>query len=155
MQLDKLTLKSQEALQDAQRIAREHSHQEMDGEHLLLALLDHPEVSGTLALVAAALAPTNADLIELACAQFNREPPRIVETAATRLADTQLYAPYFGTGANLDDTRAREILGPLGIAVPPLRDYFATLIDYAERARWGKTEITRQAAAAHAPSAGA
>ena len=38
MQLDKLTLKSQEALQEAQRIAREHSHQEMDGEHLLLAL---------------------------------------------------------------------------------------------------------------------
>ena len=34
MQLDKLTLKSQEALQDAQRLAREHSHQEMDGEHL-------------------------------------------------------------------------------------------------------------------------
>jgi ATP-dependent Clp protease ATP-binding subunit ClpB len=39
MQLDKLTQKSQEALQDAQRIAREHSHQEMDGEHLLLAPL--------------------------------------------------------------------------------------------------------------------
>ncbi len=39
MQLDKLTQKSQEALQDAQRIAREHSHQEIDGEHLLLALL--------------------------------------------------------------------------------------------------------------------
>jgi ATP-dependent Clp protease ATP-binding subunit ClpB len=43
MQLDKLTLKSQEALQDAQRIAREHSHQEMDGEHLLLALLGQAE----------------------------------------------------------------------------------------------------------------
>jgi ATP-dependent Clp protease ATP-binding subunit ClpB len=41
MQLDKLTLKSQEALADAQRIARELSHQEMDGEHLLLALLGH------------------------------------------------------------------------------------------------------------------
>jgi len=39
MQLDKLTLKSQEALQDAQRIAREHSHQEMDGEHLLARAL--------------------------------------------------------------------------------------------------------------------
>ena len=38
MQLDKLTLKSQEALQEAQRLARESSHQEMDGEHLLLAL---------------------------------------------------------------------------------------------------------------------
>jgi ATP-dependent Clp protease ATP-binding subunit ClpB len=43
MQLDKLTQKSQEALQDAQRLAREHSHQEMDGEHLLLALLGQAE----------------------------------------------------------------------------------------------------------------
>jgi ATP-dependent Clp protease ATP-binding subunit ClpB len=39
MQIDKLTQKSQEALQDAQRIAQENSHQEMDGGHLLLALL--------------------------------------------------------------------------------------------------------------------
>jgi ATP-dependent Clp protease ATP-binding subunit ClpB len=39
MQLDKLTLKSQEALQEAQRIAQQHSHQEVDGEHLLLALI--------------------------------------------------------------------------------------------------------------------
>src|SRR5207237_2641177 len=39
MQLDKLTLKSQEALQEAQRIARGYSHQEVDGEHLLLAMI--------------------------------------------------------------------------------------------------------------------
>src|ERR1700679_3189444 len=43
MQPDKLTVKSQEALQAAQRIAREHSHQEMDGEHLMLALIGQPE----------------------------------------------------------------------------------------------------------------
>ena len=43
MQLDKLTQKSQEALQDAQRSAREHSHQEVDGEHLLLALINQQE----------------------------------------------------------------------------------------------------------------
>jgi ATP-dependent Clp protease ATP-binding subunit ClpB len=43
MQLDRLTLKSQEALQEAQRLARESSHQEMDGEHLLLALLGQAE----------------------------------------------------------------------------------------------------------------
>ncbi|MGB7769223.1 MAG: ATP-dependent chaperone ClpB [Verrucomicrobiia bacterium] len=43
MQLDKLTLKSQEALQEAQRIARELSHQEMDGEHLALALIGQSE----------------------------------------------------------------------------------------------------------------
>src|ERR1022692_3351725 len=40
MQLDKLTIKSQEALQEAQRIAQGHSHQEIDGEHLLLGLID-------------------------------------------------------------------------------------------------------------------
>jgi ATP-dependent Clp protease ATP-binding subunit ClpB len=43
MQLDKLTIKSQEALSEAQRLARELSHQEMDGEHLLLALLGQSE----------------------------------------------------------------------------------------------------------------
>ena len=43
MQPEKLTQKSQEALQEAQRIASEHSHQEMDGEHLLLALLGQSE----------------------------------------------------------------------------------------------------------------
>ena len=39
MQLDRLTTKSQEALQEAQRIARGYTHQEVDGEHLLLALI--------------------------------------------------------------------------------------------------------------------
>lgn len=114
----------------------------------LLALLDHEEAEGTVALVAGAAAPTNAELIELACRQFGRPPPRIVESSSSRLADAQLYAPYFGSGANLDDTRARELLGPLGLSAPLLRDYFPTLIEYAERARWGKARISRQAAAA-------
>src|SRR5664280_1683407 len=43
MQTEKLTLKSQAALSEAQRLAREMSHQEMDGEHLLLALLGQSE----------------------------------------------------------------------------------------------------------------
>ncbi len=43
MQPEKLTLKSQEALSEAQRLARAMSHQEMDGEHLLLALLGQSE----------------------------------------------------------------------------------------------------------------
>jgi thioester reductase-like protein len=114
----------------------------------LMALLDAESVSGTVALVAGAAAPTNAELIELACRQFGREPPRIVADPASRLQETDLYVPYFGIGATLDDARARELLGPLGLAAPPLRDYFATLIDYAERARWGKRQITREAAAA-------
>jgi hypothetical protein len=39
MQLDKLTSKSQEAVQEAQRITQGYSQQEMDGEHWLPILL--------------------------------------------------------------------------------------------------------------------
>ena len=43
MQPEKFTQKSQEALQAAQALAREYSHQEMDGEHLALALIGQQE----------------------------------------------------------------------------------------------------------------
>ena len=43
MQLDKLTLKSQEALQEAKGIAERDNHQQIDVEHLLLALLKQKE----------------------------------------------------------------------------------------------------------------
>jgi ATP-dependent Clp protease ATP-binding subunit ClpB len=43
MQTEKFTQKSQEALQAAQHLARSHSHQEIDGEHLALALLGQTE----------------------------------------------------------------------------------------------------------------
>ena len=117
----------------------------------ILELLTLPEASGTVALVAGDGAPTNAELIELACRQFDREPPRIVATPASRLQDTELYVPYFGIAASLDDRRARELLVPVGLAPPPLRDYFGTLIGFAERSRWGKIAITRQAAGEGVP----
>jgi ATP-dependent Clp protease ATP-binding subunit ClpB len=43
MDLNKLTQKSQEALHEAQTKAVRFAHTEVDGEHLLLALLDQPE----------------------------------------------------------------------------------------------------------------
>src|ERR1043166_1122154 len=43
MQLDRFTIKAQEALQTAQAIAQRYSHQQIDGEHLLLALLEQSE----------------------------------------------------------------------------------------------------------------
>jgi ATP-dependent Clp protease ATP-binding subunit ClpB len=43
MDMNKLTQKSQEALHDAQTKALRFGHTEVDGEHLLLALLDQPE----------------------------------------------------------------------------------------------------------------
>src|SRR5919201_997822 len=43
MDMNRLTEKSQQALQEAQARARALRHTEVDGEHLLLALLDQPE----------------------------------------------------------------------------------------------------------------
>ena len=43
MDINKLTQKSQEALQSAQTKALRYGHQEVDAEHLLLALLEQPE----------------------------------------------------------------------------------------------------------------
>jgi ATP-dependent Clp protease ATP-binding subunit ClpB len=43
MDMNKLTQKSQEALHDAQTAALRFGHSEVDGEHLLLALLDQPD----------------------------------------------------------------------------------------------------------------
>lgn len=43
MRLDKLTLKAQEALQEAKNIADKYNHQQIDIEHLLLALVEQPE----------------------------------------------------------------------------------------------------------------
>ncbi len=43
MQFDKFTLKSQEAIRSAQRLAQDNSHQEIHPSHLLKAILEQPE----------------------------------------------------------------------------------------------------------------
>ena len=43
MTIDKLTLKAQEAMQAAQQIALQYNHQQIDAEHLLLAMLNDTE----------------------------------------------------------------------------------------------------------------
>jgi ATP-dependent Clp protease ATP-binding subunit ClpB len=61
MDMNRLTQKSQEALHDAQTKALRFGHVEVDGEHLLLALLDQGE-----GLVAPLLARAGADPDRLA-----------------------------------------------------------------------------------------
>src|ERR1017187_10144797 len=62
MQQDRFTIKSQEALQEAQRIAHGFPHQEVDGEHLLLALISQadsliPDLLEKIGVPAAKLKP--------------------------------------------------------------------------------------------------
>jgi ATP-dependent Clp protease ATP-binding subunit ClpB len=44
MRMDKLTMRSQEALQEAQRLAEKKGNQELQPEHLLWALLSDEEI---------------------------------------------------------------------------------------------------------------
>jgi ATP-dependent Clp protease ATP-binding subunit ClpB len=72
MDLNRLTQKSQEALHDAQTKALRFGHTEVDGEHLLLALLDQPE-----GLVPRLLSQAGADPTRLKAeveAELSRRP---------------------------------------------------------------------------------
>ena len=72
MDINSLTQKSQEALAEAQSIATRMGHTEVDGEHLLLALIDQPE-----GLVPRLLDQTGADTAVLRAdleRELNRRP---------------------------------------------------------------------------------
>jgi ATP-dependent Clp protease ATP-binding subunit ClpB len=72
MDINKLTQRSQEALADAQSIATRMGHTEVDGEHLLMALIDQPE-----GLVPRLLDQTGADTAALRAdleRELNRRP---------------------------------------------------------------------------------
>ena len=126
MQLDKLTQKSQEALQDAQRIAREQSHQEMDGEHLLLALLGQseslvPELLARIGVPAAQLQPNlTQELARRHKIQGGNEP------YAGRDLQKALAAAQSEAGKLKDDYVSTEhlLLGLLDEASPSLKKIF-------------------------------
>src|SRR5687768_13363072 len=84
MEPDKFTQKSQEALEAARSIAAKRSHQEIDGEHLLLALAEQNEslVPPLLQRLGVALPQLTADL--------ERELSRRVKVQGTSSRDIYL-----------------------------------------------------------------
>ena len=112
-----------------------------------IARLIETTETGTFNLVAGPEAATVDQLAELACTHFDRPRPPYVETGTLgdSAADEHgaVYLPYFDMDVVFDDTRTRE---HLGLRAPILRDYFDTLMDYADAARWGKRGTTRQEA---------
>jgi thioester reductase-like protein len=115
----------------------------------LVELLDLPD-TGVFNLVSGEHAATVAELVELACDRFDRPRPRLLApgTATDGAGGDhgEVYVPYFDMEVVFDDTRARTALAPAGIHVPRLTEYFGTLMDYAEAARWGKRSVTREEA---------
>jgi ATP-dependent Clp protease ATP-binding subunit ClpB len=72
MRLDQYTVKSQEAIERAQRLAREQGHPELAPEHLLAALLGESE--GTIAAVLEKLGVTRETLLREVEAALSRLP---------------------------------------------------------------------------------
>jgi nucleoside-diphosphate-sugar epimerase len=98
---------------------------------------------GTYHLVAGRNATTVGRLLELASERLGRKPPAVVPPTAYRrllhpwlrrkysgLRRMEVYFPYFSMRVRFDDRR----LGP----APPVESYFHRLVDFAERARWGR-----------------
>jgi thioester reductase-like protein len=130
------------------------------------ALARHPEAVGeTFHVTAGAQASSVGEIMALTSGQFDHPNPRLVPPRAYRrlvhpllmrrvaastrrlLARNEVYFPYFSMRLRFDDARTRALLEPMGIAPPPLRDYYERLIDFARAARWGRRPLDRQAAA--------
>jgi nucleoside-diphosphate-sugar epimerase len=95
------------------------------------------DVRGTLNVVAGDDAVTVGRLAELAAGALGRERPALGAPAsdlAVHSPEAAAYLAYFDMRVVFDDARARSVLGP----APLLEDYFGRLIEYAQRARWGK-----------------
>jgi thioester reductase-like protein len=117
----------------------------------LIRLLES-DASGVVNLVSGRAAPRVHELIDMAVAHFDRPRPTVVEPgtagSGSAAADDHgsVYFPYFEMDVVFDDARARALLGSAGVRCPRLHDYFDTLMDYADTARWGKTPLTREEA---------
>jgi thioester reductase-like protein len=117
----------------------------------LIQLLES-DASGVVNVVSGRAAPRVHELIDMAVAHFDRPRPTVVEPgtagSGSAAADDHgsVYFPYFEMDVVFDDARARALLGSAGVRCPRLHDYFDTLMDYADTARWGKTPLTREEA---------
>jgi thioester reductase-like protein len=109
-------------------------------------LAEHGD-DGTFHLVAGRNATTVGRLLELAAQHMERKPPAVLPPAAYRrlvhpwlrrkyagLRRMEAYFPYFSMRVRFDDRR----LGP----APPVEGYFHRLVEFAERARWGRARTT-------------
>lgn len=105
--------------------------------------------TGAVALVSGDGACTVDELIDLACARFDKPRPNIITPGSSGGGPATeesgaVYLPYFDVDVVYDTARAEALLGPVGLRPPRLATYFDRLMDYAELARWGKAGLVRE-----------
>ena len=144
MNLERYTVKSQEAVERAQRLARDRSHQELAPEHLLSALLEDRE--GTVAAVLSKLGVSRETLSTEANAALDRLP-RVTggsalylgaglrgvfdraEDAATQLKDEYISVEHLllALASDANPGPSRAVLTQMGIADEALLKALATV----------------------------
>jgi ATP-dependent Clp protease ATP-binding subunit ClpB len=126
---DKLTLKSQEALQRAQEIARERNHQRLEPMHLLVALLDSEQTVARSLLSQLGVKPeqlaraAEEGLNALPKVQggettLGSELSRVLDTAqaeAERMKDEYVSIEHLMLGLTKVSSKAQALLGALGV----------------------------------------
>jgi thioester reductase-like protein len=118
----------------------------------------------TYHLVSGSEATTAGRLAGMASRYFGRRQPRMIPPALYRrlirpfvmrftkgrkrraLEQSAVLFPYFSMRVRFDDRRTRSQLHPAGVRVSPLEDYFERLLDFAVRARWGRSQPGRSEA---------
>jgi len=112
---------------------------------LVHLLLDAEDGGGTYNLVAAARAPTVAELRDMTADTLGLKPVRLVERTDEESPLDALTA-YLGVHTRFDDRRARRELHPAGIDPAPAAAAISAALAYAERANWGRNPLTRDQA---------
>lgn len=115
-------------------------------------------VGGTYHLTAGPAVTRIGELMEMGCAAFGCERPRV--EAPRPGADggdheAAVFIPYFDVLSRFDAARAQALLAPAGITCPPIADYFDRIVAYAVAARWGKSGVPRAHAGRQADPVGA
>jgi thioester reductase-like protein len=97
--------------------------------------------TGTYHVVAGDDAVTTSELVALAADAFGQSRPTFVRPGAAPEVEDRAgaFLPYFHVRGTFDATLGHA----LGFHPPALRTYFAALMRYASRARWGKRPHAR------------
>jgi len=99
MRMDKLTIKAQEALRDAQAIAEEHGNQQLEPEHLLLALIRQED----------GIVPPILDKLEVDRKRLEQDVEQAVEALPKVSGVGEIYvSPYLSRVLNASLKEAKE-----------------------------------------------
>jgi thioester reductase-like protein len=125
----------------------------------IFELSERGEPGTTYALAAGGRATSVGEVLELSAGYFGRRKPHVIPPSLYRrlahpfllrradgrnrkaLEASEVFFPYFAMRVRYDTANARAA----GMDVPPLRDYFERLMDYAVAVDWGKAQPDRAA----------